>query len=64
MNSAPDDSIPKNDMDTWPMTFQERQMAAEQYLRPDSAAYHVNFALRLSGALDEARLEKSLRSFV
>ncbi|MDR1944039.1 MAG: amino acid adenylation domain-containing protein [Synergistaceae bacterium] len=50
--------------EVWPLTFQERQMAAEQYLRPDSAAYHINFALRLSGVLDGVKLERSLGAFV
>jgi amino acid adenylation domain-containing protein len=50
--------------EVWPLTFSERQVAAEQHLRPDSTAYNVNFQLRLSGVLDEARLERSLNAFV
>ncbi|MDR0441445.1 MAG: condensation domain-containing protein, partial [Candidatus Accumulibacter sp.] len=52
------------DRDVWPVTFQEHQMAAEQRLRPDSRAYNVSFALQLSGALDEPRLERALFAFV
>ncbi|MDR1515756.1 MAG: amino acid adenylation domain-containing protein, partial [Synergistaceae bacterium] len=50
--------------DTWPLSFPERQMAAENYLHPESTDYNVNFTLELSGPLNLAALERSLRSFV
>ena len=50
--------------DVWPLTFQERQVVAESYLRPDSAAFNVGISWRLRGALDAPKLEKSISAFV
>jgi amino acid adenylation domain-containing protein/thioester reductase-like protein len=48
----------------WPLTFPERQMAAEQSLNPESTAYNINIAFEITGALDTERLEKSLCAVV
>lgn len=49
-----------DDRKEWPLTFTERQMAAEQALSPDSVAYNVNLAVRVDGPLDAVRLERAL----
>ncbi len=48
----------------WPLTFAERQMATEQFLKPDSVEYNLNLANALSGPLDVPRLERALRALV
>ena len=48
------------DRESWPLTFAERQMAAEQGMDPASVAYNVNLAFNLSGTLDPDRLERAL----
>lgn len=48
----------------WPLTFSERQMAAEQSLDPESVAYNVNLAFRVRGPLDIDRLNQALAVLV
>ncbi|EGW51740.1 hypothetical protein HMPREF1022_01281 [Desulfovibrio sp. 6_1_46AFAA] len=60
--AAPLREVP--DREAWPLTFAERQMAAEQTMDPSSVAYNVNLALSIEGGLDEARLERALASMV
>ncbi|MDR2578930.1 MAG: amino acid adenylation domain-containing protein [Chitinispirillales bacterium] len=47
-----------------PLTFAERQMAAEQRMDPESRAYNINLALEIGGPLDISRLEKALAALV
>lgn len=47
--------------DAWPLTFTERQMAAEQGMDPESVAYNINSqGLRIRGPLDEKKLQAAL----
>lgn len=48
------------EQECWPLTFSERQMAAEQSLDPDSVAYNINLAFRIRGELDMGRLRCAL----
>ncbi|MCL2695216.1 MAG: amino acid adenylation domain-containing protein, partial [Clostridiales bacterium] len=50
--------------ESWPLTFAERQMAAEQGMDPTSCAYNVNLALAIAGPLDVPRLECALAALV
>ncbi len=48
----------------WPLTFAERQMAAEQHMNPSSVSYNINLALSIAGPLDVPRLEQALDALV
>ncbi len=50
--------------ENWPLTFAERQMAAEQGMDPASRAYNVNRAFELRGPLDAQKLEAALGAVV
>lgn len=50
--------------ETWPLTYTERQMVAEQQMAPDSNAYNAKFTFRLKGKLDERRLEEALKIWI
>src|SRR5262249_8439715 len=49
---------------TIPVSFAQQRMWFMQQLKPDSAAYNIPCTLRLSGPLDVAVLEQSLREIV
>lgn len=48
----------------WPLTYTERQMAAEQRMVPDSNAYNAKFAFKITGNLDLERFKKALKTWV
>ena len=48
----------------WPLTYTERQMAAEQRMVPDSNAYNAKFSFKIIGKLDLARFKKALKTWV
>lgn len=48
----------------WPLTFAERQMAAEQGMNPDSVAYNINLTYAVSGKLDKERLQNALNELL
>ena len=48
----------------WPLTFAERQMAAEQGMNPTSVAYNLNLTYAIKGPLDEERLQKALNDLL
>lgn len=48
------------DMEYWPPTFAESQMAAEQSLEPTSVAYNINLGFAVDGPLDIPRLRRAL----
>ena len=48
----------------WPLTFAERQMAAEQSMSPGSVSYNINMPLSITGPLDIPRLEQALGALV
>nr|BFE74426.1 hypothetical protein GCM10020092_077270 [Actinoplanes digitatis] len=47
-----------------PMSFAQRRFHFLQSVAPDSAAYHVVEAVRLTGALDERRVRAALATVV
>lgn len=60
--SAGEVLTPGGDRRDWPLTYTERQMAAEQGLKPDSVAYNINLAFAVDGPLDEAKLQRALNA--
>lgn len=48
----------------WPLTYTERQMAAEQRLSPSSNAYNAKFAFKIAGQLDLRRFKEALKIWV
>ena len=55
---------PAKHKDSWPLTYTERQMLAEQQLSPDSNAYNAKFTFKLVGKLDVKRLQQALKTWV
>ncbi len=49
---------------SWPLTAIERQMAAEQRMEPQSTAYNIKFAFKITGQLDVRRLKEALKIWV
>ncbi len=53
-----------NFREEWPLTFAERQMAAEQGMNPASVAYNINLTYAVSGPLNEERLQNALNELL
>lgn len=50
--------------ETWPLTYTERQMIAEQQVAPDSNAYNTKFTFKIEGSLDIARFKEALKIWI
>jgi amino acid adenylation domain-containing protein/non-ribosomal peptide synthase protein (TIGR01720 family) len=56
--------LPRTDRATYPLSFAQQRMWFLNQLEPDSPMYNIAAALRISGALDVAILERSLNEIV
>ena len=50
--------------ESWPLTYTERQMIAEQQMSPDSNAYNAKFTFQIEGSLNLARFEEALKIWI
>lgn len=50
--------------ESWPLTYTERQMVAEQLVAPDSNAYNAKFTFKIEGTLNVERFQEALKIWV